>query len=87
MLCDLQVVNYLPKIALPSLKFDKVLILFDYRWPRSKINKIVKDILMLIVAGRVVNKCSCGSVVNHCISSAKDCGLNSQGTHILTKNV
>ncbi len=32
-------------------------------------------------------ECSCGSVVEHCISSAKRCGFNSQGTHILTKNV
>ncbi len=27
----------------------------------------------------------CGSVVEHCISSAKGCGFNSQGTHILMK--
>ncbi len=32
-------------------------------------------------------ECSCGSVVEHCVSSAKCCGFNSQGTHILTKNV
>ncbi len=30
---------------------------------------------------------SFGSVVEHCVSSAKGCGFNSQGTHILTKNV
>ncbi len=29
--------------------------------------------------------CSCGSVVVHCVSSAKGCGFNSQGTHILKK--
>ncbi len=29
--------------------------------------------------------CSCDSVVAHCISSAKGCGFNSQGTHILTR--
>ncbi len=29
--------------------------------------------------------CSCGSVVEHCVSSAKGCGFNSLGTHILTK--
>ncbi len=29
--------------------------------------------------------CSCGSVVEHCVSSAKGCGFNSQGTHILIK--
>ncbi len=27
-MCDFQVLNYLPKIVLPSSKFDKVLILF-----------------------------------------------------------
>ncbi len=27
----------------------------------------------------------CGSVVEHCVSSAKGCGFDSQGTHILTK--
>ncbi len=30
-------------------------------------------------------KCTCGSVVEHCVSSAKGCGFNSQGTHILIK--
>ncbi len=29
--------------------------------------------------------CSCGSVVEHCASSAKGCGFNSQGTPIRTK--
>ncbi len=29
--------------------------------------------------------CSCGSVVEHCVSNAKGCGFNSHGTHILTK--
>ncbi len=27
----------------------------------------------------------CGSVVEHCISSAKGCGFDSQGTHLLMK--
>ncbi len=31
------------------------------------------------------NWCSCGSVVEHCVSSAKGRGFNSQGTHILIK--
>ncbi len=31
------------------------------------------------------SSCSCGSVVEHCVSSAKGCGFNSQGTHVLTK--
>ncbi len=52
MLCDFQVWNYLPKIA----QFDKVLFCLFYRWPRSKINSFFKDILILTVAGRVVNK-------------------------------
>ncbi len=28
-----------------------------------------------------LKKCFCGSVVEHCVSSAKGCGFNSQGTH------
>ncbi len=28
---------------------------------------------------------SCGSVVEHCVNSAKGCGFNSQVTHILIK--
>ncbi len=31
--------------------------------------------------------CSCGSVVEHCVSSTKGCGFKSQATHILIKNV
>ncbi len=27
----------------------------------------------------------CGSVVDYCVSSAKGCGFDSQGTHILMK--
>ncbi len=42
---------------------------------------------------RLSKKCSsicmrsCGSVVEHCVSSAKGHGFNSQGTHILTKKI
>ncbi len=32
-------------------------------------------------------ECPCCSVVEHCVSSAKGCGFDSQGTHILTKIV
>ncbi len=32
---------------------------------------------------QIYTVCSCGSVVEHCFSSAKGCGFNSQGTHIL----
>ncbi len=52
MLCDFQVWNYLPNIA----KFDKVLFCLFYCWPQIKINSFFKDILILTVAGRVVNK-------------------------------
>ncbi len=31
--------------------------------------------------------CSFGSVVEHCVSSAKGCGFDSQGTHIVIKHV
>ncbi len=31
--------------------------------------------------------CSCGSVVEHCVSSAKGCGFNSQGTECKNVNV
>ncbi len=34
-----------------------------------------------------VTKCSCGSVVEHCVSSTNGCGFNSQGIRILTKKV
>ncbi len=29
----------------------------------------------------------CGSVVEYCVSSAKGCGFDSQGTHILEKKM
>ncbi len=32
-------------------------------------------------------QCSCGSVVEHCVSSTKGCGFNSQETHILIIHV
>ncbi len=32
-----------------------------------------------------IKSCSCGSVVEHCDSSVKGHGFNSQGTHILIK--
>ncbi len=34
---------------------------------------------------RFVLKCSCGSVLEHWVSSANGCGFDSQGTHILPK--
>ncbi len=41
--------------------------------------------ILALVSFALVHPCSCGSVVEHCISSAKGCGFNSQGTHILIK--
>ncbi len=35
----------------------------------------------------IENKNSCGSVVEHCVSSEKGCGFDSQGTHIVIKHV
>ncbi len=40
----------------------------------------------------IINKncsstCSCGSVIEHCVSSAKGRGFNSQGTHVLIKKL
>ncbi len=32
-----------------------------------------------------VDKSVCGSVLEHCVSSAKGCGFDSQETHILMK--
>ncbi len=47
--------------------------------------------LMWLDRSRLSNKrsvmCSCGSVVEHCVSSAKGCGFNSQRTHILIKKI
>ncbi len=34
-----------------------------------------------------IKSCSCGSVVEHCDSSVKGHGFNSQGTHILIKKM
>ncbi len=34
---------------------------------------------------RLKKRFLCGSVVEHCVSSAKGCGFDSQGTHILMK--
>ncbi len=54
-------------------------------------NKIsyVDAVKMVNITGerRMKGKCSCGSVVEHCVSSAKGCGFDSQGTHIVIKHV
>ncbi len=44
---------------------------------------ILKKVSVFFVG--IMKVCFCGSVVEHCVSSAKSCGFNSQGTHILTK--
>ncbi len=49
------------------------------------IKQIIEIILMYVIMSIVRQYCSCGSVVEHCVSSAKGCGFNSQGTHILKK--
>ncbi len=40
---------------------------------------------LVLSLGLSVSLFLCGSVVEHCVSSAKDCGFDSQGTHILMK--
>ncbi len=56
----------------------------------------ILNVNQTLVAGVTVNivcqqaqylhlTCSCGSVVEHCVSSAKGCGFNSQETRILIK--
>ncbi len=52
-----------------------IIIIANFQFSKSTL-----DIFFLI-------KCSCGSVVKHCMSSAKGCGFNSQGTHILIKHI
>ncbi len=56
-------------------------------YSKCKVKK-KKFSLIVILHDNVVDQfvfCSCGSVVDYCISSAKGCGFNSQGTHILIK--
>ncbi len=43
-------------------------------------------IVCVCLSAQTISKCSCGSEVEHCVSSAKGCGFNSEGTHILTKD-
>ncbi len=48
----------------------------------------IRRTLYIIVLPRrkpLLKMCSCGSVVEHCVSSAKGCGFNSKVTHILIK--
>ncbi len=42
-------------------------------------------ILLLTKSKTLDNNCSCGSVEEHCVSSAKWRGFNSKGTHILIR--
>ncbi len=56
------------------------------------VTQLIWKIGMMVVSGETVRykyfgTCSCGSVVEHCVSSAKGRGFNSQGTHIMTKKI
>ncbi len=48
---------------------------------------LYKDKVIFFLSFHIVSQCSCGSVVDYCVSSAKGCGFDSQGTHILIKHV
>ncbi len=65
----------------PRVHFQLNIILYcdNYYAIKQNSNVIVSKVKILLLL------CSCGSVVEHCISSAKGCGFDSQGTHILTK--
>ncbi len=43
------------------------------------------DLLLLFDVLWCILMFLCGSVVEHCVSSARSCGFDSQGTHILMK--
>ncbi len=60
-----------------------VYVLFDCNWVSEK----KTDLLCLFFIDNSNNYIMllCGSVVEHCVSSAKGCGFDSQGTHILMK--
>ncbi len=45
----------------------------------------IKEMLIILTIQCIVGYCSCDSVVEHCVSSAKGRGFDSQRTHILTK--
>ncbi len=51
----------------------------------EKRNQSMEKYLCFQTFAPIYLQCSCGSVVEHCVSSAKGCGFNSQGTHILIK--
>ncbi len=44
-------------------------------------SSLVIQKLHFMTDGKRWKRCSCGSVVEHCVSSAKGCGFNSHGTH------
>ncbi len=52
------------------------------------LEQIFRLVLMNLYLNKYLNVLKmflCGSVVEHCINSAKGCGFDSQGTHILMK--
>ncbi len=55
----------------------------NIRGPEIEIVKIYKYLVVYLYLYTGVFLC--GSVVEHCVSSAKGCGFDSQGTHILMK--
>ncbi len=64
--------------AVGHLSFTEILdtsLKVSWRDPNEKNGVLTGELL--------TNRCSCGSVLEHCVSSAKGCGFNSQGTHIL----
>ncbi len=59
---------------------------YVYRYTSSKMWCYILQAPPTTVDGHSYScSCSCGSVVEHCVNSAKGCGFNSQGTHILNK--
>ncbi len=72
------------------LTFQEEVSLCDYMFWRNSWAWLRVDFEQVLsfwqrIKDLVTSLCSCGSVVEHCVSSAKGCGFNSQGTHILTK--
>ncbi len=56
-------------------------------WDRSMFVLVISNIHISFhkLLTLPLNMFPCGSVVEHCISSARGCGFDSQGTHILMK--
>ncbi len=65
--------------------------LSQFWWNHSSFHiPLVTQLIWMVVSVETVRykyygTCSCGSVVEHCVSSAKGRGFNSQGTHMTKK--